>query len=567
MSVLLDYRVRRALLLILLCIPTFFAYLGSAAITDSDEAYYAEASREMVVSGDWLTPRFNYDVRFEKPILFYWMIAATYTVAGVGEGSARFWAALSGVGLVLVAYVCGRRWIDDDAGFIAGGITATSFATVAMARQSLPDLPLAFFTSLAVWAAFEGFSRADRHPHQWSARRWLMLSAAACALATLTKGPVGVGLPVLIVLPAVVLEYLRRSPEERRLSVTVPDLALSAIVFLLIAVPWYAAVTWVHGSGYLYRFFVAENLERFATARYNDPRPIWFYIPIVIGGVLPWSTFSLLWLRLPPGGFRQSMTRSPELVRLALWAVIPLAVFSASVGKQPRYILPCLVPLAVLLGASISTRVRATMAGRRDIALTVAGLISGTILLAVGVLLYRITPLVTATGGGGTVVWSAIVVAAALCVLFVAASRSARFLPLTLAAAAALTLVALQAAIMVSAGPQAVVSVAETISRERAPGVAVCACGAFLRNLPFYVRSRTIAAGTQEEVNAALSAPTPLIAAIDARKLAEAETALNQRFDRLFETSYLNTALLRLDDFIQPDSGRTLQRVVVIRTR
>ena len=558
---------RRALLLVLLCVPTFFAFLGSAAITDSDEAYYAEASREMVESGDWLTPRFNYEVRFQKPILFYWMIAATYTVAGVGEGSARFWAAMSGVGLVLVAYACGRRWIDEDAGFIAGAITATSFATVAMARQSLPDLPLAFFISLAVWAGFEAFSRAARTPEQWSARHWLMLSAAACALATLTKGPVGVALPVLIVLPAIGLVYFRQSAEGRRLPVSIRDLALATVVFLLIAVPWYATITWVHGSGYMYRFFVAENLERFATARYNDPRPVWFYIPIVIGGLLPWSTFSLLWLRVPAGGFRHSMARSPELVRLALWAVVPLAVFSASVGKQPRYILPCLVPLAVLLGASISTRVRATTTGRRDIGLTVAGFLSGTILLTAGILLSRVTPLVTSAGGRGTTVWSAIVVAAALCVLFVSARRSAQLLPLTLAGAAAVTLVALQAAIMGTAGPQGVVSVAETIARERSPGVEVCACGAFLRNLPFYVRSRTIAAGTQEEVNAVLSGPTPVIAAIDARRLAEAETALNQRFDRLSETSYLNTALLRLDDFIQPDHGRTLQRVVVIRTR
>ena len=95
---------RRALLLILLSIPTFFAFLGSAAITDSDEAYYAEASREMIESGDWITPRFNYELRFEKPILFYWMVAATYAVAGVSEGAARFWAAMSGVGLVMVAY-------------------------------------------------------------------------------------------------------------------------------------------------------------------------------------------------------------------------------------------------------------------------------------------------------------------------------------------------------------------------------------------------------------------------------------------------------------------------------
>ena len=198
---------RRAPLLVLLFIPTFFVFLGSAAITDSDEAYYAEASREMIESGDWITPRFNYDVRFEKPILFYWMVAATYAVAGVSEGAARFWAAMSGVGLVMVAYATGRRWIDDDAGFLGGAITATSFAAAAMARQSLPDLPLAFFVTLAVWAGVRGPGAPQAPPGRWSPRRWLLLSSAACALAALTKGPVGLALPVLIVGSAVVLEY------------------------------------------------------------------------------------------------------------------------------------------------------------------------------------------------------------------------------------------------------------------------------------------------------------------------------------------------------------------------
>ena len=145
---------RRALLLVLLCIPTFFFFLGTPAITDSDEAYYAESAREMVESGDWITPRFNYRVRFEKPILFYWMIAATYAVTGVSEAAARFWAAMSGVGLVLVAGAIARRWVNEDTVLPAGAITATAFATAAMARQSLPDLPRAFFISVSVWCSF-----------------------------------------------------------------------------------------------------------------------------------------------------------------------------------------------------------------------------------------------------------------------------------------------------------------------------------------------------------------------------------------------------------------------------
>ena len=557
---------RRALLLILLSIPTFFVFLGSAAITDSDEAYYAEASREMIESGDWITPRFNYELRFEKPILFYWMVAATYAVAGVSEGAARFWAAMSGVGLVMVAYATGRRWIDDDAGFLGGAITATSFAAAAMARQSLPDLPLAFFITLAVWAGYEALAPAQAPPGRWSPRRWLLLSSAACALAALTKGPVGLALPVLIVGSAVVLEYFFGEVPRRAPRIRLLDLLLAFALFVLIAVPWYAAVTWVHGSGYLYRFFVAENLDRFATARYNDPRPFWFYIPILIGGLLPWSIFGFLWLRRPSAGSRQ-FGNSATRTRLIMWAVVPLAIFSVSVGKQPRYILPCLVPLAILLGSTISSRVRASANAGRDVPLTIAGVLAGAVLLTVGVLLFRAAPLVTAAGGGGTAPWSILVVTCALAVILVAVQRSARLLPATLAVSSALTLLSLYGAVLASPGAEPVMVAAQALTRGGTPELRVCACGAFLRNLPFYVRSRIVPAGTQEEVNAVLSADTPTTAAIDVRKLAEAEMALSRRFERLAEIPYLNTALLRIDDFLYPDPERALQRVVIIRTR
>jgi len=555
-------------LLLVLCVPAFFIFLGSSPITDSDEAYYAEAAREMTESGDWITPRFNDEVRFEKPILFYWMIAATYTVAGVGEWGARFWAAMSGIGLVLLAYACGRRWTGEEAGFLGGVITATSFGAASMARQSLPDLPLAFFITLGVWAAFAALDRGERPAGAWSPRRWLLLSAGACALAVLTKGPVGLALPVLIVVAAVVAEYFVRPGVAPPFRIRGLDLALAAGIFVLLAVPWYAAVTWVHGSGYLHRFFVAENLDRFATARYNDPRPIWFYIPILIGGLLPWSLFSVFWLRRPIEGFRESLRSSPEFLRLTIWAVAPLGIFSISVGKQPRYILPCLVPLAVLLGSTISRRVRATSTGTRDGLLSAAGLLAGVVLLVAGVLLYRGAPLVTAAGGSGTGAWSVLVGISALAVMIVAVQRSPRFLPATLAIASALTVLAIHAAVLAMPGVAPAADAAAALTRARGTSdVRICACGPFLRNLPFYVRSRTVQAGTQEEVNAVLSSGVPTLAAIDARKLAEAETTLNRRFERLAEFRYLNTALLRIDDFLYPDPERALQRVVVIRAR
>ena len=232
--------------------------------------------------------------------------------------------------------------------------------------------------------------------------------------------------------------------------------------------------------------------------------------------------------------------KSPEQIRLVVWAIVPLAIFSVSVGKQPRYILPCLVPLAILLASTIASRVRATSNGRRDPALCTVGVIAGAVLLVVGVLLYRAAPLVTAAGGGGGIGgWSILVVTSALAVIAAAGQRSARLLPATLAVAAALTLLSVHGAILAMRSPDPVVRAAQTLTAAAAPNTPFCACGAFLRNLPFYVRSRIVRAGTQEEVNAALSGAGPVLAAIDARKLAEAETALNRRFERLIEIPVL----------------------------
>jgi 4-amino-4-deoxy-L-arabinose transferase-like glycosyltransferase len=130
--------VRRAplLLLLLLCSVTFLAGLGRPAIGDSDEAFYAEAAREMRERGDWLTPYYNYETRFQKPVLFYWLVGGTYAAAGIGEAQARLWAALAGVGLVLITAAAGRRWRDEPTGLLATSRSAGSHCRTCRWRSS-----------------------------------------------------------------------------------------------------------------------------------------------------------------------------------------------------------------------------------------------------------------------------------------------------------------------------------------------------------------------------------------------------------------------------------------------
>ena len=380
---------RHAFALVGVCALTFFVGLGRPALTDSDEAFYAESAREMIERGDWLTPYYNGEPRFDKPVLYYWLVAASYAAAGPSPGAARFPAALAGVGLVLVTFFCARRWYDGPTALLAGLIAATSAGIVAMARQALPDLPLAFLVTLSTWAALVALlDDPRRQPDPGERRLWLLLAGLAAGGAFLVKGPVGPALTAVVVLPLLAIEWRRSGGVILR--VTAVDLALASAVFLLAALPWYVAMAAEHGAGYLERFFLAENLERFATDRYNAPRPAWYYLPIVAGGLLPWTPFMILWVPALRRAWRRRALDACAL-RLAVWAGAPLAFYTLSVGKQPRYILPLLTPLAVLLARAMARAVSDAPASRKTFA--AGGAAAGALVLLIGGLTYRARPL------------------------------------------------------------------------------------------------------------------------------------------------------------------------------
>ena len=124
-------------------------------------------------------------------------------------------------------------------------------------------------------------------------------------------------------------------------------------------------MTAVHGIAYLHSFFLTDNLERFATTRFNYPRPAWFYVPIILGGLLPWTAFAPLWIPGIVRFIRHRAAPSRATLWLLVWAVLPLLLFSVSVGKQPRYVLPILPPVALLLAASLDAHL-ASAGGRPE---------------------------------------------------------------------------------------------------------------------------------------------------------------------------------------------------------
>ena len=546
-----------------ICLLTFFAGLGSPAIADSDEAFYAESAREMVESGDWLTPHFNYIYRFEKPVLYYWLAASAYLVAGVGEASARFPSALAGVGLTLLTFVSARRWYDVPTGFLAGVITATSFGYVAMARQALPDLGLAFFVTLATWAAlvaWRGPSTEGEEPaHDRRLRSaWVTLSAVGAAGAILTKGPVGIVLPILIVGPLVAWEYWAG---RSRAAIRPTDLVLFALIVLVLAAPWFLGMTLVHGPAYLDRFFIAENLDRFATSRYNDPRPLWYYAPIVVGGMLPWSPFMLLWIPAIARGVRRRLAGSVNAIRFGWWAAAPLLFYSLSVGKQPRYILPILPPLAILLAHAIRSRL---VRRDRDRLFDVCTGLAGVLLCLVAGLVYRASPLL--------VEWApAWIAGVALAIglsgvgVLLSVARPG-WTPAAVVMASILVSVSGHVVLLSSPETAPVERVAEIVRTARLNGEPYGRYQVLHRNLIFYTQAPFRELSVERAVSDFLRSPERVLTVLPAETVTRLE-AQGLALRRLGEVRYLNTGGLTLQTLLDPDPARYLHRVVVVANR
>ena len=543
-------RVRRPVLFLLsLCLLTFFLGLGRTAIADADEAFYAESAREMLERGDWLTPHYNYERRWQKPVLYYWLTAVTYVIVGVGEWGARLWSALAGAGLVLVTYGAGRRITrHDDVGWLAGAIVATSFGYMALARMALPDLPLAFFITVTIASALDG--------------RWAVAGVAA-GLGFLVKGPLALALPAIVLAPI----WWR---ERATFDVRPGDLALAAALFAVVGLPWYIAMTAAHGAAYLESFFIGDNLERFATARFNEPRSPLFFVPVLLGGLMPWTPFLLVtaWRPLRDVASRRIVLAGAEW-RLLLWAAMPFLFFSLSIGKQPRYILPILPPIAILLARAVLHRLDAASRGERAAQrdLRIATLATAAVTAALAVLLVQGRGLfITAIPA---LMWPAAAALAVCSGVLAVTARPRRLpsLPVMMPVCAAVTLVAIQFGALGGRRPEPVEQMAALVRQHRAGGEPVGEHHVFVRNLIFYTGFPQHELFTVEEAAAFMRSPGRVLMIARDTDLPRLETVAGAPMIRLGEVRYINTANLKLPQLLAPLPAQDVQRVLLVANR
>lgn len=320
--------------------------LGWRDLVPTDEGRYAEIPREMVVSGDWVTPTLDGFKYFEKPPLQYWTTAIAYELFGQGEWQARLWTGLTGLLAIFFTGFAGARLFGRRAGVFAAAVLASSLYWNAMGHINTLDMS----TAATMGGSLLAFLLAQRPGASRAQIRWWMWACwALMALAVLSKGLIGILLPGAVLVIYTVL--FRDGKLWTRLH-----LISGLILFAAIALPWFVLVQLRNPEFFDY-FFIYQQFTRYLTDKLHRPGPWWYFIPIVLLGVLPWlgTLFAALahGARQPAQHARdprgQPRTFHPHAL-LLIWAVFIFVFFSLSKSKLPSYVLPIFPALALLMG-------------------------------------------------------------------------------------------------------------------------------------------------------------------------------------------------------------------------
>jgi 4-amino-4-deoxy-L-arabinose transferase-like glycosyltransferase len=349
--------------LLVVCVLLYMVGLDNFPFIDPSEAYYVEACREMIQTGDFITPHLNYQIYFSKPIINFWLIAASYKIFGLSEFAARLPFALLSTGLVFATYWFGRRLISKRAGFIAGLCVATSPLLLLVSRKSSIDIVFTFFLNLAVFATALAISK--RAPWAW------LGVYVALALGVLSKGPAtlvlyGAGMAAFLVVARPSFSNLKKW------LVALNPIA-GFFVFLAVVLPWHLAVSQATEGLFLKVFFWYENLARFQGHTNFGQVRYWYYFGVLGYGFFPWVALLIPAVRnalLGEGkcqkaniiarvlelasAIRRRAAQDDQgraLILIASWALTTFAFFSISRTQLATYILPFIAPASILIAA------------------------------------------------------------------------------------------------------------------------------------------------------------------------------------------------------------------------
>jgi 4-amino-4-deoxy-L-arabinose transferase-like glycosyltransferase len=416
-----------------------FSHLGALGLTGPDEPRYAWIARAMARTGDWVTPRLYGNPWFEKPVLYYWAAAIGFRLHLSDEWAARLPSAVA----ALIAALCigwlaqrlesadsgdgggSRRFCPWSPSLLAPLIFATSVAAIGFARAATPDMLFAASVTLAMAAAttilqdagaLRAPARSNSRPRETNAPAALLFGAFI-GLAVLAKGPAG----IVLAGGAVLIWAIA----TKRWAATFRLLHPYAIVsFCVVALPWYVLCA-VRNPLFLHVFIFQQNFERYVTPMFHHPQPFWFFVPITLMAILPWTAF------LTPvgvdalGRYREKKWRDSPAFFFGCWALFPVLFFSFSESKLPSYILPAIPALALVIAIFLAPWIQRTS---REGALVFAMFGATWLGLAAGALVWlRHLPKPPAldaglqTGGQNTVAHAPLLAASTLALIAAAA--------------------------------------------------------------------------------------------------------------------------------------------------
>lgn len=325
----------KILLLVTIYGLLWFGTLNYRHLIPSDEGRYAEIAREMLVTGDWVTPRYNGYKYFEKPPLQAWATAAAFQVFGIGDWQARLWTALTGFLTILLVGFTGARIYNARAGWLAAVVLASSPMWVISGHFNSLDMGLSAF----LVAALCSLLLAQTSHNKSSCRNWMWACWAFMALATLSKGVIGAAIPAMVFIAYSISTWDWKIWTRLRLF-------SGTILFLAITAPWFILVA-QRNPEFLEFFFIHEHLQRFTQDAHSRTGPIYYFVPLLLIGLLPW------FLQIP-GAIAQAWSeRRREFSSgwlLVCWFVVIFAFFSVSRSKLPGYIIPVFPALALIIG-------------------------------------------------------------------------------------------------------------------------------------------------------------------------------------------------------------------------